>query len=205
MKVVIIDYKAGNLLSVQNMLRKIGVFAEISCEKEVIKSADKLILPGVGHFDYGTSKLHELGLWKIIIEKAVNQKTPFLGICLGAQLLTQGSTEGKEKGLGLFQANTIRFEPPNHQIKIPHMGWREVNLNKLENPLFKDLSPIESRFYFVHSYHFATTDKTEILTTSNYGYDFVSALHKENIFGVQFHPEKSHKFGMTLLKNFINL
>jgi glutamine amidotransferase len=203
-KIVIIDYQVGNLSSIANMLKKVGQKSIISGDINEIKSADKLILPGVGSFDYGMNKLNESGITEVLNEKALNDKIPFLGICLGAQLLTQSSEEGVLAGLGWFKAKTIKFDFSNLQtkLKIPHMGWTEVQAPK-PCPLMENL--VNSRFYFVHSFHFTTPDESEIMLQSEFGYPFVSALWKENIYAVQFHPEKSHKFGMQLMRNFINL
>ncbi len=203
-KIVIIDYQVGNLSSIANMLKKVGQKSIISGDINEIKSADKLILPGVGSFDYGMNKLNESGITEVLNEKALNDKIPFLGICLGAQLLTQSSEEGVLAGLGWFKAKTIKFDFSNLQtkLKIPHMGWTEVQAPK-PCPLMENL--VDSRFYFVHSFHFTTPDESEIMLQSEFGYPFVSALWKENIYAVQFHPEKSHKFGMQLMRNFINL
>ncbi|MBK9636157.1 MAG: imidazole glycerol phosphate synthase subunit HisH [Bacteroidetes bacterium] len=203
-KIVIIDYQVGNLSSIANMLKKVGQKSIISGDINEIKSADKLILPGVGSFDYGMNKLNESGITAVLNEKALNDKIPFLGICLGAQLLTQSSEEGVLAGLGWFKAKTIKFDFSNLQtkLKIPHMGWTEVQAPK-PCPLMENL--VDSRFYFVHSFHFTTPDESEIMLQSEFGYPFVSALWKENIYAVQFHPEKSHKFGMQLMRNFINL
>ncbi len=203
-KIVIIDYQVGNLSSIANMLKKVGQKSIISGDINEIKSADKLILPGVGSFDYGMNKLNESGITEVLNEKALNDKIPFLGICLGAQLLTQSSEEGVLAGLGWFKAKTIKFDFSNLQtkLKIPHMGWTEVQAPR-PCPLMENL--VDSRFYFVHSFHFTTPDESEIMLQSEFGYPFVSALWKENIYAVQFHPEKSHKFGMQLMRNFINL
>jgi glutamine amidotransferase len=203
-KIVIIDYQVGNLSSIANMLKKVGQKSIISGDINEIRSADKLILPGVGSFDYGMSKLNESGITAVLNEKALNDKIPFLGICLGAQLLTQCSEEGILPGLGWFKAKTIKFDFSNLQtkLKIPHMGWTEVQAPR-PCPLMENL--VNSRFYFVHSFHFTTPDEGEIMLNSEFGYPFVSALWKENIYAVQFHPEKSHKFGMQLMRNFINL
>lgn len=203
-KIVIIDYQVGNLSSIANMLKKVGQKSIISGDINEIKSADKLILPGVGSFDYGMNKLNESGITAVLNEKALNDKIPFLGICLGAQLLTQSSEEGVLAGLGWFKAKTIKFDFSNLQtkLKIPHMGWTEVQAPR-PCPLMENL--VDSRFYFVHSFHFTTPDESEIMLQSEFGYPFVSALWKENIYAVQFHPEKSHKFGMQLMRNFINL
>ena len=201
---VIIDYGVGNLGSIRNMLRKTGAESVISSDKNEIEKADKLILPGVGAFDYGMSKLHEYGFVDLLNEKVLEKKIPILGICLGAQLFTQKSAEGKMNGLGWFDAETVKFDFGNSSsLKIPHMGWNNVSYHP-ENRLFKDMHE-EVRFYFVHSYHLKSNKPEEVIAKTNYGYEFAAGLEHGNIAGVQFHPEKSHKFGMKLLKNFIQL
>ena len=205
MRTIIINYDAGNILSVQNMIKKVGFRAEISQDKHTIEQADKLILPGVGHFDYGARQLHALGLWDILQEKVLHQKKLILGICLGAQMMTQSSEEGTEKGLGWIQGKTVRFKAENQSMKIPHMGWNNVKFGQKDHVLLKDLENEQARFYFVHKYHFQDVPKDAILTTTQYGYEFTSGFAQDNIMGVQFHPEKSHKFGMTMLKNFMQL
>lgn len=200
--VTIVDCGIGNLGSIQNMLRKVGVAATISSNPAAVRAAEKLILPGVGSFDYGMERLHQAGLIPALNEKVLDQHTPILGICLGAQMMTRGSEEGKLPGLGWIEAETIRFHPDvvAHGLKIPHMGWNEVHMQKV-SALFKEMAP-NPRFYFVHSYHFSCKDKENVLTMTHYDYDFASSFEKGNIAGVQFHPEKSHKFGLQLLKNF---
>lgn len=200
--IVIIDYQAGNIRSIQNMLRKIGCKSTITSNPEEIEKADKLILPGVGSFDHGIENLHASGLFDAIIKKAATG-TPLLGICLGAQLLGHNSEEGNLQGLGLIDMQVVKFnrEKLADNIKIPHMGWSEIT-EKKESLVLANMPP-NPRFYFVHSYHFATNNISDQLTTSFYGYEFCSSFQSKNIIGVQFHPEKSHKFGMELLRNFI--
>lgn len=204
--ITIIDYGAGNLTSIKNMLKKAGhLDVEISADPETIKNADKLILPGVGHFDYGMRQLQASGLVDLLNHKVLEEKTPVLGICLGAQLLTEGSEEGVEPGLGWIKARTIRFREGKmkaHQ-KIPNMGWCDVTIEK-ESPLFQDMYE-EPRFYFVHTYHIVCDDEKDTLTSGHYGYRFVAGVQKDNVAGVQFHPEKSHKYGMKLLDNFVTI
>ena len=187
------------------MLRKIGVKSIISSSKSDIENSEKLILPGVGSFDFGMSKLKEQGLDEIIKSRVNLQHIPILGICLGAQLMGKNSGEGILDGLSLVDMEVHKFDVSKlpEGFKIPHMGWTEVELAK-DSVLFKNMYP-EPRVYFVHSYHFVNSEKKDILALSNYGYQFVSAFEKQNIYGVQFHPEKSHKFGMKLLENFVNL
>ncbi|MCW8896665.1 MAG: imidazole glycerol phosphate synthase subunit HisH [Flavobacteriales bacterium] len=203
--ITIINYNAGNIKSIQNMLKRIGAKSIISSSAEEIAQADKLILPGVGSFDYGMKNLQQSGLIEILNEKVINNKTPILGICLGAQLLGNNSEEGIEKGLGWIDMDIVKFDKSKmtEQLKIPHMSWNEVVVSK-KSMLMEGLED-EARFYFVHTYHMQPENENDVLTKSNYGYEFVSAVEKENIFGVQFHPEKSHKFGMRLLQNFVNL
>lgn len=202
---VIIDYGVGNLGSILNMLKRIGVSAIISSNENDIQNASKLILPGVGSFDYGIEQLEKYGFVDILNNKVLEENTCILGICLGAQLLAKTSEEGKKKGLGWIDMEVVRFKndkmPPD--LKIPNMGWNDISIKK-ESPLFKDMHE-DPRFYFVHSYHFMLKESDVILTTTQYGYEFVSAIEKDNIIGVQFHPEKSHKFGMRFLKNFAKL
>lgn len=203
--IVIIDYNMGNVASVKNMCKKIGVEVVVSSDPSVLRKASKLILPGVGSFDYGIKALHELKLTEVINERVINDKIPILGICLGMQLLTNGSEEGELEGLGLIKGYAQKFSKSliEKKYKIPHMGW---NFIKQENdsPLLKDLDE-DYRFYFVHSYHVVCENIKNSIATTNYGYDFTCMIEKENIFGVQYHPEKSHRFGMKILKNFVEM
>ncbi len=204
--ITIINYGIGNLISVRNMLKKAGAAkVMISDNAEDIKQADKLILPGVGHFDYGMKKLNDSGLIPIVKEKVFNEKVPILGICLGAQLLTKRSDEGKAIGLGWVDAETVAFDKSKllAGYKIPHMGWNYLNVQK-ESVLFHNMHP-NPRFYFVHSYHLKMNDGHDEWLSANYGYDFCAAFQRDNIFACQFHPEKSHKFGLRLMENFVNL
>lgn len=204
--IVIVDYGTGNVQSILNMLRRIGIdSAEISAEIKKIEEADKLILPGVGAFDFGMANLEKSGLIPVLNKKVIDQKVPILGICLGMQLMTRRSEEGSLPGLGWIDADTIRFhfEGSVDKRKIPHMGWNTVHISK-ENRIFPEKQD-EFRFYFVHSYHVVCNNKDDILTVTEYGYDFISSFQKDNIVGVQFHPEKSHKFGMKVMSNFTSL
>jgi len=198
----IVDYGVGNLASIKNMLKKAGVDAIISSEERDILDADKLILPGVGAFDTCVQKLQDSGLIEVLNKKVLEMKTPVLGVCVGLQLLTEGSEEGVLPGLGWIKGKVIRFRQDRmpEGLKIPHMGWSEVVLNK-PSALFEDM-PEEMRFYFVHSYHVSLEDPADALVTALYGYDFVAGVQRGNISGMQFHPEKSHKFGLKLLANF---
>lgn len=202
--VVIVDYGMGNLGSIQNMLKKVGCFSIISSKYEHIANAKKLILPGVGAFDTGIRNLIQLNLIDILNQKVLTDRIPILGICLGVQLMTQSSEEGSLNGLGWFDAKTVRFNTLRVQEKLllPNIGWREVTPKK-ESKLI-DSENEELRYYFVHSYHLETSHNEDVLFTSNYGYEYAVALERDNILGVQFHPEKSHKFGMMLLKKFVD-
>ncbi|MCT4645616.1 MAG: imidazole glycerol phosphate synthase subunit HisH [Carboxylicivirga sp.] len=202
--ITIIDYKAGNIRSIQNMLRKLGYQSQISDQASVISKANKLILPGVGSFDHGVSNLQRLGLWETIIDK-VKTNIPILGICLGAQLMGKHSEEGQSKGFGFFDMYNQRFDLArleSHQ-KVPHMGWSHLDLQN--NSLLLNNQSEDHRYYFVHSYHFVSNKKDEVIANCNYGYDFPCALEKDHIFAYQFHPEKSHKYGMEVLKKFAEL
>lgn len=202
--ITIIDYKVGNLGSIKNMLKKIGHASEISSDATAILNADKLILPGVGAFDNGIRSIKELGLWDAI-EQKVSSGTPILGICLGAQLMTQGSEEGVEKGFGWVNAETVKFKiDTSSKLKVPNMGWMNIKVQKNNSLMVNDPS-VEERFYFVHAYHFQFNDPTQVLATAEYGYEFPAAFEHDNIMGVQFHPEKSHRYGMELFRNFVKV
>lgn len=201
--VTIVDYGVGNLASIRNILKKISVDVIISSDASVIEEAEKLILPGVGAFDTCAQKLQQSGLMELLNKKVLIEKTPVLGICVGMQLMMVGSEEGVLPGLDWIKGKNIKFRQDQlpTQLKIPHMGWTEVILNK-PSRLFDNMYE-EPRFYFVHSYHPATDSENDVLVYAQYGYRFVAGLEHENIIGVQFHPEKSHKFGMKLLDNFV--
>jgi imidazole glycerol-phosphate synthase subunit HisH len=201
--IVIVDYGMGNIRSVLNKIRRAGHDAQVSYDIDIIHGADKLILPGVGHFQNGMKKLNERNIIEILNKKVLVEKTPILGICLGMQLFTLFSEEGNAEGLGWFDAETTKFKLDDIRHKVPHMGWNSIEPKK-ESPLLKDI-PDNSFFYFVHSYHVTCNNKEDILATSHYGYEFVSAVQKENIFGTQFHPEKSHIYGEQIIQNFLNM
>jgi imidazole glycerol-phosphate synthase subunit HisH len=202
--IVIIDYGMGNVGSIANMLKKIGVPVVISSNTDEILRAKKLILPGVGAFDNGMRNLSDRNMIPVLQRKVIEERTPLLGICLGMQLFTSKSEEGKLPGLGWINGETRRFDfPQGSGLKIPHMGWNTIRAEK-SSPLLCRCE-VEQRFYFVHSFHVACNNREDVLTTTPYGGDFVSAVARENIYGVQFHPEKSHRFGMELMKNFVEL
>ena len=202
--VIIVDYGMGNLGSIKNMIKKIGGESLISSDVNEISKAKKIILPGVGAFDAGILNLQNAGLIPILNKKVIEEKIPVLGICLGMQLMTEKSEEGNQEGLKWIEAETIRFNFNNNvNLKIPHMGWNMV-IKRKEHIIVKALGD-EPRFYFVHSYFVKCKNTTDILLETNYGNIFTSAFQKDNIIGVQFHPEKSHKFGMNILKNFLEM
>jgi imidazole glycerol-phosphate synthase subunit HisH len=202
--VVVVDYGVGNIGSILNMLKRLGVKAVGSASAAEIASADRLILPGVGSFDTAMQKLQDSGSIAVIRKRVFEDRVPILGICLGMHLLTRGSEEGARSGLEWIEASVVRFrrEKASEPIRIPHMGWNTIRLAR-PHPLFKGLEE-NARFYFVHSFHAECGEET-LLSTTTYGYPFASAVVRENILGVQFHPEKSHKFGFQLLRNFVDL
>lgn len=198
--ITIVDYGMGNLGSIRNMLKKIGVDSEVSADARTIGAARKLILPGVGAFDAGMDNLERSGLIPVLNERVLQARVPTLGICLGMQLMTRRSDEGQRKGLGWVDAESLRFRPADAALKVPHMGWNRV-MSVRASPLTDGL-PDEPRFYFVHSFYVRCLNEADVLLTTPYGDAFHSAFQHANVAGVQFHPEKSHKFGMALLRNF---
>lgn len=200
--IVIIDYGLCNLRSVQKAFERINVPAMVSNDPGSISKADKLILPGVGSFAKGMENLSQQG-WILPLKEAVElKKMPILGICLGMQLLTDHSEEGNAQGFGWIPGNTSHFSKliGSTELKIPHMGWNTLQPS-VDNPLLNGIQPTDA-FYFVHSYFVSVSNDQHRLTQTEYGNNFDSAIFKENIYGVQFHPEKSHSAGLTLLKNF---
>lgn len=201
--IVIVDYGVGNVGSVHNMLRKVGAKARVSGVAADIAAADKLILPGVGHFGHGMGRLHATGLLLTLEEAVLAKRKPLLGICLGMQMMTRGSEESDTPGLGWIDGYTRRF-PDAADLRVPHMGWNTVRPEPSAR-LFDHQASEAERFYFVHSYYVSTTDPAHVAATCRYGPDFVAAFEVGNLFGVQFHPEKSHHFGMGLLERFAAL
>ena len=200
----IIDYGMGNISSIQNMLKKVGAKSVITSNPNEIVSAEKIILPGVGSFDTGMKGLHDRGWTEVLNKKVLVEKIIVLGVCLGIQLMCRGSEEGNEKGLGWIDADVVRFKPENaiEKIRVPHMGWNSIEQKKNIGLLSMNE---EQRFYFVHSYHLQNVNEKFVWAVTGYGYEFVSAVHHENFYGVQFHPEKSHRYGMEFFKNFASL
>jgi imidazole glycerol-phosphate synthase subunit HisH len=198
--VVIVDYGIGNLMAIHNIIKKIGGAAVISSDPRVISSAEKIVLPGVGSFDYCAGQLAARNLIPVLEEEVLNKKKIILGLCVGAQLMTEKSEEGNAEGLGWVKANTVKFDETKVPV-IPHMGWTDIAFTK-ESPLGRGFEK-EARFYFVHSYHFLFHEAGQVLATAKFEYEFACAFQDNNIFGVQFHPEKSHRFGMKLFENFL--
>lgn len=203
--IAIIDLGIGNISSIANIIKKCQGEYFICRDHRDLAKATKIILPGVGSFDYAVKCLTN-GCWVAPLNEAVlGEKKKVLGICLGMQLMCLDSEEGKLAGLGWLKARVVRFKfgPEKESLKIPHMGWNSVQVQKSNQLLLPN--PEENRFYFVHSYHVACDDQGDVVGTTNYGHDFTSIFSKDNIYGVQFHPEKSHRFGIGLIRNFIAL
>jgi imidazole glycerol-phosphate synthase subunit HisH len=201
-RVAVIDYGMGNIGSICKMLRHVGAVPVVSSEPEQLRTADKLILPGVGHFDRAMENLSSAGLVEEL-KDLVGRGMPMLGICLGMQLLGCSSEEGTRAGLGFVDARVRRFEPPAEEgLKVPHMGWSQVAITR-SSPILSGLDA-DSRFYFVHSYYVDCATESDVLARAHYGQTFVAALERGNVSGVQFHPEKSHRFGVRLFQNFVN-
>jgi len=203
--IVVIDYGMGNVGSVVNMLRKVGAEADATGEPARIAQATKLVLPGVGAFDAAMTRLHDRDLVPVLNRRVLDDGVPILGICLGMQVMTESSEEGDERGLGWFEGGTrrFRFDGPEPRLRVPHMGWNVIRAVK-PTPLFDGMYD-EPRFYFVHSYHVYCRNVEDVMLTTDYGGTFVSGISRGNIYGVQFHPEKSHKFGMHLVRRFAGL
>ena len=202
--ITIVDYGMGNLGSVFNMFKKIGVASKITSDLDEINLAEKILLPGVGSFDNAMKRLNESGIREVLDRKVLEEGVPVLGICLGMQLLTKSSEEGSEKGLGWVNAKAKKFQfKKEEKLKVPHMGWNFV-FHSTSSKLTENFAE-NSRFYFVHSYYVEVEDQENSILKTNYGLEFDSAIQNENIYGAQFHPEKSHKFGMKLFENFAKL
>ncbi len=204
--IVIIDYGMGNLRSVLKAFMRLGIEATISSDPHEILVADKLILPGVGHFKQGMNNLRATGIQNILNQKVIAQKTPILGICLGFQLFSNHSEEGDAEGLGWINADTKKIifdsEVPS-RFRVPHMGWNTLQQDGCSE-LLSEISD-DDIFYFVHSYHLVCKNNDDVIATTDYGIRFVSAIQKGNIFGTQFHPEKSHAAGLKILRRFSEL
>ncbi|MBH1942054.1 imidazole glycerol phosphate synthase subunit HisH [Mobilitalea sibirica] len=200
--IVVLDYGMGNVGSILNMLKKIGVSAKSALDTDMIDQADKLILPGVGAFDKGMELLISKGFDEAIKRNVLEKGKPILGICLGMQMLGRKSEEGEKPGLDLIPFDNVKFHfNSSNCLKIPHMGWNYVDICNSNSPLLRGIET-KQRYYFVHTYHAECDKRENVLMESYYGYPFTAAVHDRNIYGTQFHPEKSHNFGMKLLLNF---
>lgn len=199
--IAIIDYNIGNVSAIANMLERLGARCKITSNIEDVEQADKIILPGNGSFDACLDNLRSSGLVPVLEKKVVTGNTPLLGICVGAQMLGTMSEEGRKPGLGWIDMKVLRF-PSVKDLRVPHMGWNQVETEGNKNFLTKDMGP-DFRFYFVHSYYMAPADPKDIILNTHYGINFASGVSRGNISGVQFHPEKSHRFGKQLLSNFV--
>ena len=200
--ITIVDYGMGNLGSIQNMLKRVGVPAEVTGDAGALARATKILLPGVGAFDSAMQRINDSGLRAVLDYKALHERVPIMGICLGMQLLTRSSEEGQLPGLGWIAAATHRF-PPAPGLKVPHMGWNIVTAVR-DSPLTEGLAA-DSRYYFVHSYYVQADDPRDSVLTTQYGVKFDAVVSHRNLYGAQFHPEKSHKFGMRFLANFASI
>ena len=198
---IIINYNLGNPKSIQNMLAYLGIESRISANHEDIASADRLILPGVGHFQRGMEQLEQLGLIDVLMKEVLENKKPILGICLGMQLLTKHSAEGNRAGLGFVDAQTKKFELQDANLKVPHMGWNNV-YQREDHPIWHRIAD-GSRFYFVHSYFVKAQYEASVIGSADYGFPFDAVIQQDNIVATQFHPEKSAASGLQLLQNFV--
>lgn len=202
--IAIIDYGMGNVRSVYNVLEYIGEDVIITADSKQIDNASHLILPGVGAFGDAMRNLEERGLVEILNKQVIDKGKPFLGICLGLQLIAErGYEHGIHKGLAWIDAEVARFEIDEKGLKVPHMGWNDIII-KQEHPIFHNLKKHEMNFYFVHSYHIKCKDDINITATCDYGYEFTAVVHKDNIVATQFHPEKSQENGIQMIENFIS-
>jgi imidazole glycerol-phosphate synthase subunit HisH len=202
--IVVVDYNMGNLRSVEKNFVRIGANVKITSNPNQIAHSTKIILPGVGHFSNGVNKLKELNIWDALNEAVLVKKTPILGICLGMQLMAKHSEEGDVEGLCWLDADVVKFKTMDRlKYKVPHMGWNNI-ISAKKSPLLNNVND-DSLYYFVHSYHIKCNDTDDIICSTHYEKVFTSVVQKENIFGTQFHPEKSHDQGEKILKNFLNL
>jgi glutamine amidotransferase len=202
--ITIIDFGMGNLGSIKNMLVRMNYKTEITSDLETIRNAEKLILPGVGAFDMAMTNLKNQGLIPVLNKLVLEEKIPILGICLGLHLLSSRSEEGVLDGFNWIESDTIRFQFNSEEnLRIPHMGWNTIRIEQ-GSCLFEGMYE-EPRFYFVHSFYVKCHNVDNVLTTTDYGINFASSVVRDNIYGVQFHPEKSHKFGMKVLGNYAEL
>ena len=200
----LVDYGVANLGSMRNMLRRIGAETELVATADGIEKASKIILPGIGAFDHGMEALDNLDLVESLRRRVLGDGVPLFGVCLGVQLLGERSAEGGRAGLGLLASHCERLPADGDAgIRIPHMSWAHIEPTRAD-PILDGLDDT-ARFYFVHSYHVVCSDPTDVLAFARYGIPFTAMIRRGNIYGAQFHPEKSHRFGMQLLKNFVEL
>lgn len=200
--VTIIDYGVGNINAFLNIFKQLNIPAATAKKVEDLEQATKLILPGVGHFDYAMQRFNDSGMKDKVNELVLQKKLPVVGVCVGMQMMAKGSDEGNLEGLGWVDAHVHKFDAAQVSAKLPlpHMGWNDIQLTK-NTPLLQDLDE-NPRYYFLHSYYFKCENNDDIIAETDYGIKFTSAINHKNIFGAQFHPEKSHHFGIQLLKNF---
>lgn len=203
--ITIIDYGSGNIKAIANIYEKLNVKYTIATKPEQVIGAEKIFLPGVGAFDETISKLDSTGFREILDLEVLQNKVPIIGICVGMQILAESSEEGTLRGLGYIKGKVKKIDIASlkHKPKLPHLGWNTIAINK-ENVLLNNIDP-DLGFYFLHSYYFECEDENDILTTTSYGKEFASSVVHENVYGIQFHPEKSHQNGITLLHNFAKL
>ena len=201
--IAIIDYDMGNVGSVRNMLERVGAKVEVTRSPEILRAADKLVLPGVGAFDEAIDNLQRFGLTELLDELVRLNAKPVLGVCLGAQLMARSSEEGSRPGFGWLDARIVRFHPEQGQpLRIPHMGWNVVVPTRPDIEIFEGVAR-PMRFYFVHSYHMVAASPDIELGVTEYGYRFASVIGAGNVLAMQFHPEKSHRYGLQIYRNFV--
>jgi len=201
--ITIVDYGVGNISAVGNIYKRLNVPFQVARTPQQVLEAQRLILPGVGAFDWTMTRLEDSGLRPALDQAVLSQHKPVLGICVGMQLMAKRSDEGVLPGLGWIDAEVRKFDNKSQQLFLPHMGWNDV-APRGEAALFRNIGTT-GRFYFLHSYYFAPTDRSTVLSYTNYGGEFASSVNAGNVYGVQFHPEKSHQWGIQLLKNFAEL
>lgn len=198
----IVNYGLGNVQAIANIYKRLNIEAVIASSPDELLTADRIILPGVGAFDWAMKRLNESGMKDTLNELVVGKGKPILGICVGMQMMAKRSEEGCLEGLGWFNAEVCRFskESGGRKVFLPHMGWNDV-VPRSTDGLFKNLG-VDARFYFLHSYYFLPADQDHVLAVTDYNGPYASAVRSGNVFGTQFHPEKSHQWGIQLLKNF---
>ena len=203
--ITLIDYGVGNINAFANVYKRLNIETRIAKTSEDLESADKLILPGVGSFDYAMTQLNNSGMRERLDQLVLKEKVPVIGICVGMQMMANRSDEGACEGLKWIDADVVKFDPSriDYVTKLPHMGWNDVTPTKPNN-LFKELEE-DSLFYFLHSYYFKCNDMQDSIAISEYGDSFTCAVNRDNVYGIQFHPEKSHHYGEILLNNFAKL